>query len=89
MGRHRPSRRAKSCTCIGRCKNRARVRVLRRFPNEQPYALPCRFSNMLCLLPRDRQPRSEIVGPKLASMDKSIAQLDAVVVKLVGFQLAR
>ncbi|KIK98821.1 hypothetical protein PAXRUDRAFT_823428 [Paxillus rubicundulus Ve08.2h10] len=40
------------------------------------------LDNMLSLLPPDSQPRTEIVGPKLAIMDKSIAQLDAVAAKL-------
>lgn len=53
-------------------------------PNEQPRALS-RVSNMLGLLPPNSQPRSEIVGPKLAMMDKSIAQLDAAAAKLVRF----
>jgi len=37
---------------------------------------------MLSLLPPDSQPRSDIVGPKLAIMDNSIAQLDAIAAKL-------
>jgi len=40
------------------------------------------LDNSLALLPPKSQPRSEIVGPKLVIMDKSIAQLDAVAVKL-------
>ncbi|KAF8558476.1 hypothetical protein OG21DRAFT_1404949 [Imleria badia] len=40
------------------------------------------LDNMLSLLPPDSQPRSEIVGPQLAIMDKSIAQLDAIAAKL-------
>ncbi|KIJ17183.1 hypothetical protein PAXINDRAFT_10037 [Paxillus involutus ATCC 200175] len=40
------------------------------------------LDNMLSLLPPDSQPRTEIVGPKLAIMDKSIAQLDTVAAKL-------
>lgn len=40
---------------------------------------------MLGLLPAQGQPRSEIVGPKLAAMDKCIAQLDTVAAKLVRF----
>lgn len=42
---------------------------------------------MLSLVPLDSQPRSEIVGPKLAIMDKSVAQLDAIAAKLVRFIL--
>ncbi|KAG8217308.1 hypothetical protein J3R82DRAFT_5403 [Butyriboletus roseoflavus] len=48
----------------------------------RPQALPRRASNTLSLFSPDGQPRSEIVGPKLAIMDKSIAQLDAVAAKL-------
>ncbi|KAF8123793.1 hypothetical protein EV363DRAFT_1272055 [Boletus edulis] len=40
------------------------------------------LDNMLSLLPPDSEPRSEIVGPKLAIMDNSIAQLDAIAAKL-------
>ncbi|KAN0075350.1 hypothetical protein V8E55_011373 [Tylopilus felleus] len=40
------------------------------------------LDNTLALLPPNSQPRSEIVGPKLAITDKSIAQLDATAAKL-------
>lgn len=40
------------------------------------------FSNALALIP-DRQPRSRLVGPKLAVMEKRLAELDAVTFKLV------
>ncbi|KAG6331527.1 hypothetical protein ID866_7562 [Astraeus odoratus] len=40
------------------------------------------LDNVLALLPPGCQPRSPIVGPKLAVMEKCIAQLDAVLTKL-------
>ncbi|KAF9228669.1 hypothetical protein BS17DRAFT_877289 [Gyrodon lividus] len=40
------------------------------------------LDNMLSLLPPDSQPHTDMVGPKLAIMDKSISQLDAVTAKL-------
>ena len=56
--------------------------------NRVSQALPRHFSNMLSLLPPDSLPRSEIVGPKLAIMDKSITQLDATAAKLVRFTIS-
>ncbi|KAL4065363.1 hypothetical protein V8B97DRAFT_1868932 [Scleroderma yunnanense] len=40
------------------------------------------LDNALVLLPQDRQPRCPIVGPKLATMEKCIVQLDTVLTKL-------
>ena len=40
-------------------------------------------SNELALVPAGTQPRYRMVEPKLALMEKRIAQLDAVLVKLV------
>ncbi|KAF9239667.1 hypothetical protein BU15DRAFT_46579 [Melanogaster broomeanus] len=40
------------------------------------------LDNALSLLSPDGQPRTEVVGPKLAIMDKSITQLDTVAAKL-------
>jgi hypothetical protein len=45
------------------------------------YILFC--SNALAIVP-DRQPRSRLVGPKLALMEKRIAELDTVISKLVS-----
>ena len=41
------------------------------------------LSNALALLP-NRQPRTRLVGPKLAVMEKRIVELDTVVSKLVS-----
>lgn len=42
------------------------------------------FSNSLASIPTGDHPRSRIVGPKLHVMDKSISDLDTVIIKLVG-----
>ena len=44
---------------------------------------PNSHSNALKSIP-DAQPRTRLVGPKLATMDKCIATLDVVLDKLVG-----
>lgn len=43
-------------------------------------------SNALALLP-DRLPRNHLVGPKVATMEKRIAELDVVTGKLVSRSL--
>lgn len=40
------------------------------------------LDNALALLPQNRQPRSPVVGPKLATMEKCIIQLDTILTKL-------
>ena len=46
-------------------------------------SLTCR-SNELALVPAGTQPKHRIVEPKLALMEKRIAQLDTVIFKLVS-----
>jgi hypothetical protein len=44
---------------------------------------PRACSNALALVPDGEQPRTRVVGPKLALMEKRIAELDRVTAKLV------
>lgn len=44
-------------------------------------------SNALAQVPADKQPQSRMVGPQIEIMERSVIELDAVLVKLVSLHI--